>query len=213
MNTISNMHAAGQSVADGLRSAHGPREVSTAAAPVAAKTGEEASSAATFEHQAKESAGKYWVETAKDGPQIRFEKPTTAAAEAKGMQKTVQTAAPQNTDTGSEVPRSTGQTPATASSAETVEPEESAAKASEPKEPEEPEDNKEDPKQKARTTTCNTDAVDRELEMLRAKAQKLEQAARGAGADNETKTELADVERELAMKDNDAYRRAHARFT
>ena len=64
--------------------------------------------------------------------------------------------------------------------------------------------------------TGNTDEVDREIKRLKEKKEKLE-ARLGREAD-ETKREalerqLAQVENELRQKDNDAYRRQHAKFT
>lgn len=64
--------------------------------------------------------------------------------------------------------------------------------------------------------TGSTDEVDREIKRLKEKKEKLE-AKLGREAD-ETKREalerqLAQVENELRRKDNDAYRRQHAKFT
>lgn len=73
-----------------------------------------------------------------------------------------------------------------------------------------------EPEDRTEETTCNTDQVDQELRALRSRAQSLEQQVRSAGAgeeQSETEKELAAVKRELARKDNDAYRRAHARFS
>lgn len=66
---------------------------------------------------------------------------------------------------------------------------------------------------RAETCTVNTDRVDRELEGLRQKQAKLEQAL--ASQTDEAKRsdlerQLSQVQGELAQKDNDGYRRRHA---
>lgn len=51
---------------------------------------------------------------------------------------------------------------------------------------------------------------------MRQRQQTLKSQAAAAGDDaeaDEIQQELAKVERELALKDNDSYRRSHARFT
>lgn len=80
----------------------------------------------------------------------------------------------------------------------------------------EPEDVPEKEGKPAETTTCNTDKVDQELEALRRRAASLQQDMRSARSEEETAQlakDLAAAERELALKDNDAYRRAHAHFS
>lgn len=73
------------------------------------------------------------------------------------------------------------------------------------------------PESKAETTTCNTDAVDREIEKLRKDSEQLEQQLRSAAGDPEKaeklEKELDQVQRELQQKDNDGYRRQHAVFS
>lgn len=65
----------------------------------------------------------------------------------------------------------------------------------------------------AETCTTNTDKVDRELEKLRSREEELEQRL-GAETDErktqELKQRLAQVQAELAQKDNDSYRRQNA---
>ncbi len=62
--------------------------------------------------------------------------------------------------------------------------------------------------------TCNTDAVDREIEKLKKQKQQLEQQIKAASGDEkkgkELEKKLAQVESELSQKDNDTYRRQHA---
>lgn len=69
---------------------------------------------------------------------------------------------------------------------------------------------------KGKGCTCNTDKVDREIEKLKKKQKELEQQIH-SGTDEsrirELEKELAQVERELGQKDNDAYRRQHAVYT
>lgn len=76
---------------------------------------------------------------------------------------------------------------------------------------------KEAPKSKAETTTCDTDEVDRELEKLREKQRNLERQLRQVSGDpgkaEELERKLSQTERELRQKDNDAYRRQHAKFS
>lgn len=69
---------------------------------------------------------------------------------------------------------------------------------------------------KAKSCTCNTDKVDREIEKLKKQKQKLEKQINRET--DETKVEdlkakLAQVESELSQKDNDTYRRQHATYT
>ena len=69
---------------------------------------------------------------------------------------------------------------------------------------------------KAERCTANTDQVDREIERLRRRKETLEQQinAQTDGAQiKELKQKLAQVERELALKDNDTYRRQHTVFS
>ncbi len=70
--------------------------------------------------------------------------------------------------------------------------------------------------QKEESWTCNTDAVDREIEKLKSKQQDLNQQLQSET--DETKRNLlekkmAQIERELSQKDNDAYRKQHAVYT
>ena len=80
----------------------------------------------------------------------------------------------------------------------------------------EPPDLPDNDRKRADTTTCNTDRVDQELKALRQRTAALRQDLRSARSEEEAaqmEKELAQAERELAMKDNDAYRRAHAQFS
>lgn len=66
------------------------------------------------------------------------------------------------------------------------------------------------------TCTGDTGRVDREIERLKRRRDQLEQqlAAEPDGArTRELKRQLAQVERELSQKDNDAYRRRHTVFS
>lgn len=171
-----------------------------------------AQTAAQFGHTEKESAGRYWVDQQDGAPKVRFERPTTAAsarqpdtADPRAM--SLKEAENQNAAQGADhvEPRtpSDAELPSGASA-----PHRESGEGSDP-----PEDAEE---KKASTTTVNTDDVDREIERLRHKAQELEQASRAAQGEEEKESArraLADAERELAMKDNDAYRRAHAHFS
>ena len=62
--------------------------------------------------------------------------------------------------------------------------------------------------------TVNTDKADREIEKLKEKKEQLEQQINSASGDEgkvrELEKKLAAVEKELAQKDNDAYRRQNA---
>lgn len=65
----------------------------------------------------------------------------------------------------------------------------------------------------AETCTTNTDKVDRELEGLRSRAEKLErrlEAETDGSKARELRQKLAQAQAELAQKDNDAYRRRNA---
>ncbi|MDE6923630.1 MAG: hypothetical protein K2P01_08760, partial [Oscillospiraceae bacterium] len=76
-------------------------------------------------------------------------------------------------------------------------------------------DGPEGKKDQGETWECNTDKVDREIEKLKKKRQELEQRL-NAETDEATikdlERRLAQVERELKMKDSDAYRRQNAVF-
>lgn len=76
--------------------------------------------------------------------------------------------------------------------------------------------NKKPEQEKSEKCTANTDEVDRELESLKEKQRQLETQIKSA--DNDKKAEqlrkqLAAVQRELALKDNDAYRRSRTVFS
>lgn len=69
---------------------------------------------------------------------------------------------------------------------------------------------------KEESVTCNTDKVDREIEKLKKKKSELERqlgSETDEGRIKDLENELAQVERELSQKDNDAYRRQHAVYT
>ena len=72
-----------------------------------------------------------------------------------------------------------------------------------------------EPEDKSETTTCDTGKVDRELENLRKRQEELTQQLRAAAPEQaeELQRQLDQVNRELAQKDNDAYRRQHAVFS
>ena len=76
-------------------------------------------------------------------------------------------------------------------------------------------DGPEGKKDQGETWECNTDKVDREIEKLKKKRQELEQRL-NAETDEATikdlERRLAQVERELKMKDSDTYRRQNAVF-
>ena len=64
--------------------------------------------------------------------------------------------------------------------------------------------------------SCNTDAVDREIEKLKKKQEELKRQINSETDDTKIKElekKLAQVEQELRQKDNDAYRRQHAKYT
>lgn len=92
-------------------------------------------------------------------------------------------------------------------------PEPSSQKADDGKSPEKAE-NKPSPKDKSESCTCNTDKVDSELRRLREKREQLEQKLRTAEGENAERLEkqLKSIESELALKDNDNYRRQQAEF-
>lgn len=83
--------------------------------------------------------------------------------------------------------------------------------------PDEPDkaDKPEKEKSESEECTCNTDKVDRELERLREKAERLEQQLRSASDEEAEKLQkqLAAAQSELAQKDNDTYRKSHAEFS
>ncbi len=70
------------------------------------------------------------------------------------------------------------------------------------------------PARGAEQCTANTDRVDRELARLREQKQQLEQQLRAADPQkaDDLRRRLAQLERELLQKDNDAYRRQHTVF-
>jgi len=64
--------------------------------------------------------------------------------------------------------------------------------------------------------SCNTDAVDREIEKLKKKQEELKRQINSETDDTKIKElekKLAQVESELGQKDNDTYRRQHATFS
>lgn len=65
---------------------------------------------------------------------------------------------------------------------------------------------------KAEQTTTNTDSVDREIERLRARQEKLAGQLRSASPEDAERIQkrLSQLENELRQKDNDTYRKAHA---
>lgn len=68
----------------------------------------------------------------------------------------------------------------------------------------------------AKSCTCNTDKVDREIEKLKKQKQELEQQINRETDESKVedlKVKLAQIERELRQKDNDTYRRQHATYT
>ena len=73
---------------------------------------------------------------------------------------------------------------------------------------------KTEPAPKAETCTINTDDADKEIETLKEKKKQLEQQIAAAADDPEKaaglKNQLAQIERELSQKDNDAYRKQNA---
>lgn len=75
--------------------------------------------------------------------------------------------------------------------------------------------NFDDPETKSETTTANTDAVDSEIKQLKEKQRLLQRQLRGADGATaaELQRQLEQISQELAMKDNDAYRRANTLFT
>lgn len=64
-------------------------------------------------------------------------------------------------------------------------------------------------------TTMNTDDVDREIERLRKKVEEMEsQTARADGPERERlEKQLKAARQELEQKDNDGYRRSHAKIS
>lgn len=67
----------------------------------------------------------------------------------------------------------------------------------------------------AEQCTGNTDKVDAEIRKLKKKEAELKQRIARAGSPEEQerlKSELLNVQNELRVKDNDAYRRAHTQF-
>ncbi|MCM1328174.1 MAG: hypothetical protein NC253_01920 [Ruminococcus sp.] len=69
--------------------------------------------------------------------------------------------------------------------------------------------------QKSESCTCNTDRVDREIEKLREKQEQLEEELRSTEGEKaeQLKKQLESVSAELALKDNDTYRRQNAVFS
>ncbi|MBR1740505.1 MAG: hypothetical protein IJ733_01295 [Lachnospiraceae bacterium] len=66
---------------------------------------------------------------------------------------------------------------------------------------------------KTNSTTTNTDRVDKEIERLKEKKQKIEQQIRATEDDTRKaalQIQLRQIEMELSEKDNDAYRRQNA---
>lgn len=73
------------------------------------------------------------------------------------------------------------------------------------------------PEKPAEECTGNTDGVDREIEKLKEKKEKLEKQIKEASGNEEKvkqlEMELAQVDSELSQKNNDTYRRSHSSFT
>lgn len=74
---------------------------------------------------------------------------------------------------------------------------------------------KEAEEEQSESCTCNTDRVDGEIKRLKEKQEQLEQKLRAAEGENaeRIKKQLERVSAELAVKDNDAYRRRNAVFS
>lgn len=72
-----------------------------------------------------------------------------------------------------------------------------------------------EPEDRAEVTVCDTGKVDRELENLRKRQEELTQQLRTAAPEQAEaiQRKLDQVNRELAQKDNDSYRRQHAVFS
>lgn len=72
-----------------------------------------------------------------------------------------------------------------------------------------------EPEDRAEVTVCDTGKVDRELENLRKQQEELTQQLRTAAPEQAEaiQRKLDQVNRELAQKDNDSYRRQHAVFS
>lgn len=72
-----------------------------------------------------------------------------------------------------------------------------------------------EPETKSETTTCDTDAVDQEIEQLKQRQEKLTEQLRAAAPEQAEaiRQQLDQVQRELAQKDNDSYRRQQAVFS
>lgn len=143
--------------------------------------------AAQFLHEEPESPGRYWIERSDQGVAVRFDPPTQPeTADAAGSTESSRAAEP----------------PAES----TKQPKPPAPEHDEPSgEPEEPEGMR-----------CSTDRVDKEIQAVRARAAALAQQLSAAKDDAERadiQRELDAANRELAQKDNDAYRRQHAQFT
>ena len=68
---------------------------------------------------------------------------------------------------------------------------------------------------KEEITVCDTGNVDREIRQLKERQEQLEQQLRAAPQEQSEaiRQQLDQVERELAQKDNDSYRRQHAVFS
>lgn len=92
---------------------------------------------------------------------------------------------------------------------------EQAAEEKAEKEEKAAEEEKEAEEAKARTTTINTDRVDREIEELEEAVEDVVQELRTAVGEEaeELKQELLLDRIELRLKDNDTYRRAHSSVT
>lgn len=68
---------------------------------------------------------------------------------------------------------------------------------------------------KTEQTTANTDNVDREIKTLKERQEALQKALKSAAPDEaaQLQKQLEQVNSELALKDNDNYRRANAVFS
>lgn len=73
------------------------------------------------------------------------------------------------------------------------------------------------PEDETAQTTVNTDQVDQEIERLKEERAGLQQELQGAAGDEskeaQLKQQLAQLDAELKMKDNDTYRKQHASVT
>lgn len=178
----------------------------------------------------KEPSGRYWMGRDENGrPKICFDDPGRAAdvpgdkrrkagkALGGGPKQAENSLAGRTKQAGNaptDKPGQAGDLPADRTRQTPAPPADKPKQAEDA--PEKPDASDPQKSQKAQRCTGNTDKVDREIKKLKKEKQELKQQLNMETDENkikDLKAKLAQVERELRQKDNDAYRRQHSIYT